>query len=148
VDEHAREGRTAGPRPRAGRGRERLSPRRGMRINPSFGPEEHAELVAAARRAGLTPTGFCALAALAAARQEAGAVAADRAEFEALAGLQAELFDARVAVVRTGTNLNQAVVALNTTGAVPVWLEHVVDRSLRTLAALDEVISTVHRRLR
>jgi len=33
-----------------------------LRISPSFTVAEHAEVSAAARRAGLTPTGFCAVA--------------------------------------------------------------------------------------
>src|SRR5690348_1584136 len=136
VDEQAREQSVARPCSRVGRDRERLNPRRVLRINPSFSAEEHAEVVAAARRAGLTPTGYCALAALALAK---GAVVDERAGFEALAGLQAELFDVRTAVVRTGTNLNQAVAALNATGDAPMWLEHAVARSIRSLAVLDDV---------
>jgi hypothetical protein len=119
-----------------------------MRINPSFTVAEHAEVVAAARRAGLTPTGFCATAALAAARGETSTVAPDRAEYEALTNVQVELFDLRTAVNRVGTNLNQAVTALHSTGEAPVWLHTVVAMCARTLHAVDEVISTVHRRVR
>jgi hypothetical protein len=41
---------------------------------------------------------------------------------EALARVQRQLFAARTAVVRFGTNVNQAVTALNTTGEAPQWL--------------------------
>ncbi len=136
------------PRPRAGRDRPRLHPGRTHRINPSFTDDEHAEILAAARRSGLTATGFCAVAALAVARGTAGDAVPDRAQFEALAELQADLLDARTAVIRTGTNLNQAMAAFHSTGQPPVWLDHVVARCARTLAALDELISRIHRRLR
>ena len=96
----------------------------------------------------MTPTGFCAVAALAAARGGLGAVAPERVEFEALANVQADLFDLRSAVNRVGTNLNQAVTALHSTGEAPVWLRTVVAMCARTLARVDEVISTVHRRVR
>jgi hypothetical protein len=133
--------------PRAGRDRPQLHPGRTRRINPSFTDDEHAEVMAAARRSGLTATGFCAVAALTVARGAAAAAVPDRAQFEALAGLQAELFDARTAIVRTGTNLNQAVAALHSTGEPPAWLDHAVTRCAHTLTALDELISRVHRRL-
>jgi hypothetical protein len=125
--------------------RDRRTPRRSHRINPSFSPAEYADIVAAAHREGLTPTGFCARAALAVAR---GAPAPERARFEALAALQAELFDARTAVVRTGVNLNQAVAALNTTGSPPPWLVRATQHCERSLQGLDDVVDAIHRRLR
>ncbi|MGN9911129.1 hypothetical protein ACTMTJ_26590 [Phytohabitans sp. LJ34] len=104
-------------------------------------------MAAAARRAGLTPTGFCAVAALAAARGETATVEPERLEFEALAGVQVELFDLRTAVNRVGTNLNQAVAAFNSSGQAPVWLCTVVTMCGRTLGAVDEVIAALHRRV-
>lgn len=140
---------TGARRARAGHDRPHATPGRVRRINPSFSADEHADIAAAARRTGLTPTGFCAQAALAVARGNTGpATVKERGEFEALADVQAELFDARTAVVRTGTNLNQAVAALNSTGQPPVWLAHAVDRCTKTLTALDGLIAAVHRRLR
>jgi cytolysin (calcineurin-like family phosphatase) len=125
-----------------------------VRINPSFSIDEHAQVLAAAGRAGLTPTGFVAQAALAAARDETStmtfgetsvAVAPpSSAEYEALRDVQAALFDACTAVNRVGVNLNQAVAALNATGQPPVWLETVVTMCARRLAALDEVVTAVH----
>ena len=108
---------------------------------------EHAEVVAAAARVGLTPTGFCAVAVLAVARGETGPATPDNAEYETLCALQAELFGARSAVNRVGTNLNQAVTVLNATGEAPGWLGTVAGMCARTIAGLDEVISAVHRRL-
>ncbi|WP_246278126.1 hypothetical protein [Phytohabitans rumicis] len=128
--------------------RRHVFPGRNRRINPSFTPAEYAEVVAAAERAGFTPTGFCAQAALAAARGETSPTAPASLELEALSVLQSELFDARSAVNRVGGNLNQAVTALHRTGEVPVWLSTVVAMCARTVAVLDEVISRVHRRVR
>jgi hypothetical protein len=66
---------------------------------------------------------------------------------EELADLQRELFAARTAVNRTGVNLNQAVAQLNTTGQVPVWLYHAVDRVTSAVAGVDIVAGRIHRLL-
>jgi hypothetical protein len=141
---------------RAGRDRRHRFPARTRRITAAFTDDEYALLVVAARRVGLTPTGFCAEAAIAIATAPAADVApstgrrvmvgADPGE-EALAALQAELGALRTAVVRVGTNLNQAVAALNATGDPPPWLRHVLDACGRALTAVDEAASRVHRRL-
>ena len=47
-----------------------------------------------------------------------------------------------------GTNLNQAVAALNATGQAPVWLERAVALSATAAERLDAVVSRIHRRLR
>jgi FAD/FMN-containing dehydrogenase len=132
--------------------------RRPWRYGPSFSDEENAKILDAARRAGLTPTGYIAEAALRLADHDHAPGAGhdggkpgagiSRAEFEALAELQSELFDARTAVVRTGTNLNQAVAALNATGQAPEWLVTVASMCARTLAGVDAVISGIDRRVR
>jgi len=135
---------------RSGRDRRHQSPRRGRNITAAFTDAEYAALAAAARRVGLTPTGFCAQAALAAAAAPAdGTVPSVGADprVEALAETQVELATLRTAVVRVGTNLNQAVAALHATGEAPVWLRHVVEQCGRALAAIDEAASRVHRRL-
>lgn len=98
----------------------------------------------------MTPTGFCAESALAAARLLA-APGADRAggvTQAELATLQRDLFATRTAVGRIGTNLNQAVAQFNTTGEPPVWLSTVIAICGRALAAVDEAASAIHRRLR
>jgi hypothetical protein len=66
---------------------------------------------------------------------------------EALAEAQVELAALRTAVVRVGTNLNQAVAALHAKGEAPVWLRHVVEQCGRALAAIDDTASHLHRRL-
>jgi hypothetical protein len=112
--------------PGRARRRDHLFPGRRLRIAPSFSTHEYAAVVAAAARIGLTPTGYCARAALALAANspteptttttEADGAGRGPAAAEAMAALQAELADARTAVVRVGTNLNQAVRALNAAG--------------------------------
>jgi hypothetical protein len=140
---------------RTGRDRRHRFPARTRRITAAFTDDEFALLAAAARRVGLTPTGFCAQAAMGIATAPVGdvpstvrrvIVGADPGE-EALAALQAEIVALRTAVVRVGTNLNQAVAAHNATGETPPWLRHVVDMCGRALAAVDEAASRVHRRL-
>lgn len=136
------------PAARTGRDRRHQFPGRDRRISPTFAAAEYADVVMAARRVGLTPTGFCAVAALAVARGETGSASLPSAEAEALRNVQAELFDVRTAVNRAGANLNQAVAAFNATGEAPTWLHNTVARLMRTLATVDDAISAVHRRLR
>jgi hypothetical protein len=141
-----------------GRHREHLFPGRRRRVAPSFSAQEYAVVVTAAARLGLTPTGYCAHAALTLATDPgaaplpaptvAGGPGRDAAMVEALAALQAQLADARTAVVRVGTNLNQAARALNATGDAPVWLHQVVETCSRALAAVDVAASAIHRQLR
>jgi hypothetical protein len=136
----------------SGRHREHLFPGRPRRVAPTFTAQEYAIVVAAAARAGLTPTGFCARAALTVAARgvqpRPGPHASPRGErVAALGEVQTELADLRVAVVRVGTNLNQAVRVLNATGQVPVWLEHVVAVCARALGAVDAAAAAVDRRL-
>ena len=125
---------------------------RDHRLTPRFTDEELSAIRAAAGAAQMTLTGFCALAALAAARRHPGksgpAGAARGPGGDELAEMQRELFAARTAVNRTGTNLNQAVAQLNSTGQPPVWLEHAVDRVARAVAELDGVVAGIDRRLR
>lgn len=129
-----------------GRDRTHYRPGRPHRVNARFNAEELAAIVAAATAAGMTPTGWCAEVALAAARG-APPASLDPAR-EGLAQLQAELFDARVAVGRIGTNLNQAVAALHATGEAPDWLVRAAAACERRMERLDEVIALVDGRLR
>jgi hypothetical protein len=129
-----------------GRDRRHLYPGRTRRAAPTFTEQEWAEVVVAAAAVGLTPTGFCGEAALAVARRTRPAsLDPDR---HGLADLQSELFDARVAVGRIGTNLNQAVTALNATGQAPEWLPVAAGLCERRMERLDVVIGLIHRRLR
>src|SRR5437899_1032415 len=89
-----------GPR---GRDRSHRGSGRPHRLNARFTDAELAEIGTAAAAVGLTPTGFLAEVGLAAARG-APPAALDPMR-ESLARLEVELFDARVAVGRIGTNL-------------------------------------------
>jgi hypothetical protein len=115
-------------------------------LTPRFSADELRQLETAAAAAGVTVTGFCAEAALAAARGVPPA-SLDPGR-EVLAALQAELFAARVAVGRIGTLLNQAVAALNTTGQAPRWLGRAAALCERRMHRVDRVVVLIHRRLR
>jgi hypothetical protein len=126
-------------------------PGRKQRVNLRFDANEHRDVATAAARSGLTPAGFCANAAVAAARGAAapgGLVCGTGVTRYELAELQRDLFAARTAVIRTGTNLNQATAALNATGEAPAWLDQAVRRCERSLGQLDAVVAEVDRRLR
>jgi hypothetical protein len=123
-------------------------------LTPRFSDEELATIQAAAEVTQLTLTGFCALAALAAARRQPGssypagtAPTSDDLDGEELAEMQREIFAARVAVNKAGASLNQAVAQLNATGVPPVWLERAVSRVEAALDEVDAVASRIHRRL-
>jgi len=131
--------------------RQRGQTARDRRLTPRFTDEELSAIRAAADAAQMTLTGFCALAALAVARRQPGepgpAGEATGVGAEELAEMQRELFAARVAVNRAGTNLNQAVAQLTSTGEPPVWLEHAVDRVAKALQEVDALASRIHHRL-
>ncbi|WP_051799951.1 plasmid mobilization protein [Catenuloplanes japonicus] len=139
----------ATPRPDAddrGRDRRHQRPGREHRLTPRFSADELAAIELAAAQAGMTTTGFCAEAAVAAARRvEAAALDPLR---EILADFQTELFAVRVAVGRIGTNLNQAVAAFNATGQAPEWLVTAALLCERRMERIDAVIALVDRRLR
>lgn len=102
---------------------------------------EAASVRAAAQVAGLTPTGFVALAGLTVAGSGAAPVtSADRA-------LLAELLQARTALRRYGVNLNQAVAALNTGAGAPVWLLQAVSGCARASERMDDATVALTRRL-
>ena len=116
---------TAPPARRAGRGRDRghSFPGRNVRANARFSEEEWAEIVGAAARAGLTPTGYLAAAALAAARgtvPPVGSVTRDAL---------AELMAARRALTAFASNVNQAAKVLNSGGEEPAWLGRAAELS-------------------
>ena len=129
-----------------GRHRSHRGEARHRRLSPRFTAEERAEVIAAAASAGCRRRRFCAEAALAAARGTPMVLGAAQ-DREALARLQRQLFAARTEVVRFGTNVNQAVAALNTTGEAPEWMGRAIPGG-DSVSELDEVIAEVDRRLR
>jgi hypothetical protein len=121
-----------------GRDRHHLQPRRPRKLLVSYTHAEFAAIAQAARDAGLTPTGYAAEAALAAAH------AADPPHNAPWRSALLELMDARGQVRRIGVNLNQAARALNATGEPPIWLDRVAAITERALARIDEAAAAVH----
>jgi hypothetical protein len=123
--------------------RPRLSTGRQRRLSLRLSDDEHNDVITAAGRFGLTPTGFCSQAAVDTARN------LDRStepmQQQTLAALQAELFQARV-------TLNQLRAELNETRtdrrASPDDLDKVIGRASDAVADLDTAASRIHQRLK
>jgi hypothetical protein len=119
-----------------------------LRLTPRFSAPERAEVEAAAGAIGMSVNGFCAEAVLSVARK-VPVSHASAVQREALARLQRQLFEARTAVNRFGSNVNQAVAALHATGQSPIKaLTHATGLCARAVHHLDSLIDEVHRRLR
>jgi hypothetical protein len=131
----------------SGRSRRRHSPGRTHRLTPKFTAEELAEIATTAENVGMTPTGFCADSAISAARGTPLSVTAEQ-DREELKRLQRQLFAARTAVNRFGTNVNQIATRLNATGEAPEWMGRAMALVGQSIRRLDEVIAEVHRKLR
>lgn len=129
-------------RPRTGRDRPHLFPGRPRAVNARFTDDEYAELAAAASRFGLTPTGFCAHAALAAARDTG-----ERMEHEALANLQAELMRVRVTINQTRADLGRNVDNSGSRSHAHAVLDIAIAKIAESFASLDDLISRIDRRL-
>jgi hypothetical protein len=141
----------AGGEPDGVSGRPRPGHRSGrvLRLNARFSEKERAEIEVAAAAIGMTATGFAAEAALLAARGTPIVLEAAVADREALARLQRQLFEARTAVNRFGSLVNQAVAALHSTGHPPMdALAHAVALCTRAVRNVDGLVDELHRRLR
>jgi hypothetical protein len=115
-------------------------------VNGRYSDSELREIQAAADWSGLTLAGFCAEAALAAAR---GATATGPGSAnETLRALLLQLFAARTAVNRFGTNVNQVATACNSAGEVPVHANAVIALCGRAVDRLDEVVALIRTALR
>jgi hypothetical protein len=125
----------------AGRDRAHL-PGRSRQVKLRYSEDELADVAAAASRSGLTPAGFAAEAALAAARGTSPP--ASEPWREALL----EVIAARTQVRRFGSNVNQAVRALHGTGEAPDWLDRAVAVTARAVERLDGAAADLSRRLR
>jgi hypothetical protein len=120
-----------------GRDRDHLTPGRPRQVKLRYSDAEYAAIAQAAREAGLTPTGYAAEAALAAAHDsDAPSTAPWRV-------VLLELMDARGQVRRVGVNLNQATRAINATGEAPEWLAHALAMADRAVANLDHAAAAV-----
>jgi hypothetical protein len=127
---------------RRGRDRDHLASGRRRRLFLRLDEDEYADIAEGARRAGLTPTGYAAEAALAAAR--GGRAPRQEPWREALA----ELIAARTQVRRFGTNVNQAIRALNVTGEPPEALVRAVTVTTIAVQRLDDAAAQLIRSLR
>jgi len=114
-----------------GRDRDHQRPGRPRQIKLRVSHDEYASIAAAARDAGLTPSGYAAETAL------ATAVGADPPSAMPWRTALAELIEARTQVRRIGTNINQATRAINADGEPPTWLEHAATIAERSIQRLD-----------
>lgn len=120
-----------------GRDRRHLTPGRPRQVKLRYTDAEYAAVADAAHLAGLTPTGYAAEAALAAARHTTPPSTAPwRLAL-------AELMAARGQVRRFASNVNQAARALNALGEAPEWLDRAVTVTNRAVAQVDEAAVAV-----
>ncbi len=104
---------------------------------------EYAEVAAAADQYGLTSTGFCSQAALDAARN-AHTGGTEPMEHESLGNLQAELFQARLAVNQLRAELHST---RNDSRTITDDLDKLITRAAELVADFDDTASRIHRRL-
>ena len=114
-----------------GRDRAHLAPGRCRQVKLRYSEEEYRAIATAARRSGLTPSGYAAEAELAAARCSDPPSAGPWRE------ALTEVMTARAQVRRFGVNVNQAVRALNATGEAPEWLDRAVALTASAVVRLD-----------
>jgi hypothetical protein len=127
----------AEPASRSARHRRHRFPARDRVVKVRYDDREHAALVAAAERCGLTAAGFLAAAGLSVAGQ--GPLPSQAADRELLG----ELLRLRLAIRRYAVNVNQAVAALHSTGEAPVWLSRAVAGADRAVLSADEATRRV-----
>jgi uncharacterized protein (DUF1778 family) len=127
----------------ARRRRTYVFPGRQKRLSIRVTDSEEAEIADAANQVGLTPTGFCAHAALDAARNlHTGTT--ERMEHETLSNIQAELFQTRVTLNQLRAELEHT---RNDTQATTDDLDKMITRAHHSVAALDSAITRVHHQL-
>jgi hypothetical protein len=100
---------------------------------------EYAKVVDGAQRAGLTPAGFAATAAV---RTAQGIdLAGDITWREALH----ELVQARTQIRRYAVNVNQIAAALNSTVGAPPWTQHAILTTTAAVQRLDNAATALMR---
>jgi hypothetical protein len=131
--------------PESSQPQHRRSRRQGIsrprRIAISVSQAGWAELEQAARAEALTASAFVAEKALAAARRTVAPPAVPLRE------ALADLNRATAQVQRVGTNLNQAVAALNTTGQPPGNLIQYAQYAAAVVQRMDQVVLRIRRQL-
>ena len=116
------------------RRRQREAVPRARMMRFSLTEDEHAEVLAAASRAGRARAAFAAEATLAAAR---GTVLTPDTALDDALGDSDRLDHAAEQVRKVGVNLNQAVKALNSTGQPPGDLPRLAEQAMRWAAQVD-----------
>jgi hypothetical protein len=106
-----------------------------------YDDEEFAAVLEAAKRSGLTPSGYAAEVALAFATE------GRPPEGDPLREALVELMQARTQVRRFAVNVNQAMGVLHTAGEAPEWLTRATDLTTQAVARLDAVTAKLARRL-
>ena len=123
--------------------RVRRASARSREVKVLYGEDELVTISQAAARAGLRPSGYVAAAALASA--QGAELPTARSESRELL---TELMQARAAVRRYGTNLNQIAAAMNAgVTEPPVWLAAAVAGAARATVRIDEAAAELRRRL-
>ena len=128
-------------RRRDGRDRRHQQPRRGRLMMLRYDDAEFAAVLDAAKRSGLTPSGYAAEVALAQATESRPP------EGDPFREVLVELMQARTQVRRFAVNVNQAVAVLHGTGEAPEWIARATDLTTRAVARLDAVTAELARRL-
>lgn len=123
--------------------RVRRASARSREVKVLYGEDELVTISQAAARAGLRPSGYVAAAALASAQGAEPPTARSESR-----ELLTELMQARAAVRRYGTNLNQIAAAMNAgVTEPPVWLAAAVAGAERVTARIDEAAARLRRGL-
>ncbi len=124
---------------------------RSKRILVKLTEDEHSSIEAAGQLVQLSPTGFTAEAALAAAQakldafdvfEKTGVWPAERSsgvlDQGQLRDAALRLMEATAEVNKVGSNLNQAVRKFNATGVAPGWLKEIAEQVRSKVDVLDE----------
>lgn len=112
--------------------RRRAATARSVAMKLRLSPAERDSLAAAAREAGLTPSGYAAACAVAAATE------AKPPRMDVRAAAIREVVMAREQLARVGSNLNQLTRQANTTGTMPAGLDVVLRMCAAAADSLDE----------
>lgn len=110
---------------------------RRMRANPRFTEDEWADVVRAARWAGMTTSGWTAATGVAVARRK------PPPRIRVAEATMVELAATRKQLVRVGTLLNQSVKATNASGEVAPGLPYLAGRVEMLLCELDRLTAAL-----
>lgn len=124
------------------RDRDHRGPRRPVRVLLRLTEDQAVALEEAARAAGLTPSGYAAEAAVAA------AAGARPPAAEPLRAALGDLIEVRAQLRRLGTNVHLAVKAFHQAGEPPSWLRAAIEDASRAVTRVDQAADALVRELR